>query len=398
MVRLFNNLITIAVCFCIFFTMFTPMRVFVKGGQPFSYLIPIVLIFIFDKLFMRKEAIASIIVVLIIILLHYLGVGYFEHYVTDCLTLLFGVFAFEHYFVSRDNRYATWVLITEFLTLFILIVMSIPLFIESPNLTRMIFKAAEDSNIEIEYYWCISYRTVHELPVLSIPVFVLFHNAKKKIVKVLSLICIVLMAVVMFYASSTTSLILMMMVYVIMFSYNRRKTIKNNVLKMCLITLFALPFMSEAIIVGMIDNVILPIVEGSSISNKMYDIKSYMLTGESGGSTMEGRENVINISINSIMSNPLFPEYDNNKIGQHSYLMDYLAAMGLILFIPFCMCIYYRYKRPLRFIPHMKFYYIVATFVFLLLASIKNFFIFIPAMFIVPLFLIQMEDEIINLI
>lgn len=392
MVRFFNKLITIAVCASIFFTMFTPMRAVVKGGQAFSYLIPVVLIFLFDKLILRKEAMASIVVVLIIVFLHFLGVGYFENYIPDCLALLFGVFAFEHYFITRDQKYATWVLVTEFLTLFILIVMSIPLFIESPNLTRMIFKAAEDSNMEIEYYRSISYRTVHELPVLSIPVFVLFHNAKKKIVKVLSLICLVLMAVVMFYASSTTSLILMMMVYVIMFSYNRRKTIKNNVLKMCLITLFALPFTSETVIVGMIDNVLMPVVEGSSISNKLTDFKSYIMTGETEG-TIEAREEVYNLTFNSILSNPLFPEFDNNMIGQHSYLMDYLAAMGLILFIPFCMCIYYRYKRPLRFIPHMKFYYIVATFVFLLLASIKNFFIFIPAMFIVPLFLIQMENK-----
>ena len=208
MVRFFNKLITIAVCASIFFTMFTPMRAVVKGGQAFSYLIPVVLIFLFDKLILRKEAMASIVVVLIIVFLHFLGVGYFENYIPDCLVLLFGVFAFEHYFITRDQKYATWVLITEFVTLFVLIVMSIPQFIASPNLTRMIYKAAEDTTIDFEYYWCISYRTVHELPVLSIPIFALLHNTKKKIIKVLSLICLVLMAVVMFYASSTTSLIL----------------------------------------------------------------------------------------------------------------------------------------------------------------------------------------------
>lgn len=396
MSRFFNNIITIAVCACIFFTMFTPMRVLVKVSQPISYLIPVVLIFIFDKLFLRKEAIASIIVVLIIIFLHYLGVGYFEHYIADCMTILFGVFAFEHYFITRDKRYATWVLTTEFVTLFVLIVMSIPQFMASPNLTRMIFKAGEDTTIDFEYYWCISYRTVHELPVLSIPVFTLFHMAQKKLIKVLSLICLVLMAVVMFYASSTTSLILLAAVYFIMFSYNKRATIRHNIVKMSLIIMFVLPFLSETVIVGIIDNVLLPVVEGSSISNKVYDFRTYILTGESENTTLDGRVNFHSISIESIMSNPLFPEYDDKKIGQHSYLLDYLAAMGLILFIPFCMCIYYRYKRPLRYIPHMKFYHIVGTFFFLFLAFFKHFFIFIPAMFIVPLFLIQMENKKIN--
>lgn len=372
--------------------MFTPMRTIVSGGKAFSYLIPVVLIFIFDKLFLRKQTLVSIFVVLIITFLHNLGVGYFENYIPNCMTLLFGVFALEHYFVTRDNSYATWVLITEFVTLFIMIAISIPLFITQPNLTRMIFKAAEDSTIDFEYYWCISYGTIHELPVLSIPIFALYQNSKKRIIKVLALTCLALMFFVMIYSSSTTSLMLLVAVYIIMLFYNKKQAMSQNIVKLVLIMLLVLPFMSENVILGIIDKYMLPVFEGSSISNKLNDYKYYIITGETDGS-MGAREDKYNITLNSITSNPLLPEFDDNCIGQHSYLMDHLAAMGLFLFIPFCIFLYTRYKRPLRFIPHMKFYYIIATFVFLLLASIKNFFIFIPAMFIVPLLLIQMENK-----
>jgi hypothetical protein len=153
--------------------------------------------------------------------------------------------------------------------------------------------------------------------------------------------------------------------------------------------------MNENVILGIIDDSLMPIFEGSSISNKLEDYKFYILTGETEGN-LEARADVYNLTVNSILSNPFLPEFDNNNIGQHSYLLDSLAAMGLFLFIPFGMLIYISYKRPIKYIYHERFYHIVATIFFLLLASFKNFFIFIPTMFIVPLFLILVENKKLN--
>lgn len=387
-----NNIITVLVCFALFFSMFTPMRALVKGGQAVSYFVPVVFILVFDQLIFRKQVLISLLVVFWILILRFWGVEYFENSLPECMTLLFGVLAFEHYSVTRDKSYATWVLITVFVTLFILIVISIPQFILQPNLTRMIYKAGEDSTIDFEYYWCISYRTAHELPVLSVPLFAIFHNTQKRVIKILALVCLVLMFVVIVYASSTTSLILMAAVYIIMFSYNKKKTITENLIKLGLITLLILPFMSKSFTIGVIDNYIQPVFEGSSISYKISDMRMFLLTGRSEGG-IEAREEVHEETINSILSNPLLPEFDNNKIGQHSYLLDYLAAMGLFLFIPFIVLLYNGYKQTLKMIPHEKYYYTVSTLFFLLLATLKNFFVFIPAMFIVPLFLIQIENN-----
>lgn len=371
------------------------MRALVQGGQALTYLIPVVLIFIFDKLFIRRQVISALIVVFLIVLLHFIGVGYFEFYIPECLYLLFGVFALEHYYISKDESYLKWVLAVEYITLFILIIISIPQFILSPNLTRMLLNAAEDPTVEFEYFWCISYRTVHELPVLSIPLFAVFKTVKNKLIKILSIVGLGLMFVVMVYASSTTSLLLMVAIYLFFIAYNKKKTLKQNVIKISLLFLLVLPFLNKSFTVGVIDKVVLPVFEGSSTSQRIEEIRYFILTGEKQGD-MDSRENLYQVTINSILSNPLFPELEQKNIGEHSFLLDHLAAMGLFLFIPYIVFLYNSYRRAIRYIPHEKPYQIVATVAFLLLASFKNFFVFTTAMFIVPLFLILLEKKVYN--
>ena len=389
---LINTIITITVCFSIFFTTFTPVKAFVSGGQTLSFLIPVVLIFMFDKLFLRKEIISTLVVVILIVFLHFLGVGYFENYLPECLYLLFTVFSLEHYLVTREKSYAKWVLLTEYGILFILIIISIPQFILQPNLTRILNQAAEDPTIEFDYYWCISYRTVHELPILSVSLFALFFTSNKRLWKILAIVGLALMLVVMVYASSATSLLLMLVIYVFFLFYNKRKTIIQNLTKGALLLLLFTPFLSTTFTIGVIDNVVMPVFEGSSTSQRIEEIRYYIKTGETEGD-MDTRDMHYQTTINSIISNPILPEFDNRKIGQHSFLLDHLAAMGLLLFVPYFIFFYDRYKRAKQYLHVGKPFQIVASSAFVLLAVFKNYFVFTSAMFIVPLFLIQTENN-----
>lgn len=377
-----NKIITLFVCLALFFNLFTPIRAFVSGGVALSMLIPVVLMFFFDKLFARKQIISVTIVVMIYLLLSYMGVEYFSGAIPKCIVLLFAVFSLEHYFISKDKLYAKFVVATVYLTLFFLIIVSIPQFILIPNLTRMMLLSAEDPSIELQYYWAISYETVHNLPVLSIPLFGCINMLNKRW-KMFGVIGLVLIMVVMVLASSATSLILLVITYLFFILYNSKKTLSSNILKFAVVGLLFIPIMSTSVQLSIL-NTIQPVFEGSNTSAKIDEIKFYIMYGNTSGD-MEAREDVYQKTIDGIVSNPLFPETNNNKIGLHSYLLDHFSAMGLFLFIPFAWFLFSRFKRINIKLPHSQLYTTTSFVSLIILATFKNFFVITSSLFIVPL-------------
>lgn len=385
-----KKIITLFVCYSIFFSLFTPIKAYVSGGEALSMLIPTVLIFFYDKMFVRKQTLGVAIVVLIYFLLSYMGVEYFSGVIPKCIILLFTVFGLEHFFVTKDTRYAKMVIATVYITLFILIIASIPQFILLPNLTRMMNQAAEDPTIDLQYYWTISYETIHFLPVLSIPLFACYGMLRKW-GKVLAIIGLALIMVVMVLASSTTSLILLVITYLFFIVYNRKKTLSSNIVRFAVIGVLLAPVMSTTVQLAILDG-IQPIFEGSNTSKKIDEIKIYVAYGDTSGD-MEARGDKYQTTIDGILSNPLLPEMNNNKIGQHSYLLDHLSAMGLFFFIPFAWFLYSRYKRIYTRLPYSRLYTTTAFVSLILLAAFKNFFAISSALFIVPLAMVLIENN-----
>ena len=311
-----------------------------------------------------------------------MGVEYFSGAIPKCIVLLFAVFSLEHYFISKDKLYAKFVVATVYLTLFFLIIVSIPQFILIPNLTRMMLLSAEDPSIELQYYWAISYETVHNLPVLSIPLFGCINMLNKRW-KMFGVIGLVLIMVVMVLASSATSLILLVITYLFFILYNSKKTLSSNIFKFAVVGLLFIPIMSTSVQLSIL-NTIQPVFEGSNTSAKIDEIKFYIMYGNTSGD-MEAREDVYQKTIDGIVSNPLFPETNNNKIGLHSYLLDHFSAMGLFLFIPFAWFLFSRFKRINIKLPHSQLYTTTSFVSLIILATFKNFFVITSSLFIVPL-------------
>lgn len=388
-----KKIITLLVCFSLFFNLFTPIKAYVSGGESLTMLIPIVLIFFYDKMFARKQVIGVSIVVLIYFFLSLIGVEYFKVVIPKSLVLLFTVFGLEHFFVTRDIWYVRMVIATVYFSLLILILASIPQFILLPNLTRMMNQAADDPSIDFHYYWTISYETVHFLPVLSIPLFAGLRILKRW-GKIIALVGLILMMVVMVLASSTTSLILLVLTYLFFIFYNSKNTFSTNIVKFAVLGVLFAPVLNTSVQLSILDAV-QPIFEGSNTSKKIDEIKIYVAYGNTTGD-MEARESIYQKTIDGIISNPLFPEKSNSRIGQHSYLLDHLSAMGLFLFIPFALFLFGRFRRILKLLPNFRLYTTTAFVSFIILASFKNIFAITSTLFIVPLAMVLLDNQFYN--
>ena len=213
----------------------------------------------------------------------------------------------------------------------------------------------------------------------------------KKWGKLLAILGLVLIMVLMVLASSTTSLILLVLTYLFFIVYNNKKSLSLNIVRFAVIGVLLAPMMSSTVQLSIL-NAVQTFFEGSNTSKKIDEIKYYIAYGETSGD-MGAREDEYKKTIDNIISNPLLPEVDLNKIGQHSYLLDHISAMGLILFIPFVWFIFGRYRRIYLKLPHSRLYTTTSLVSLIILAAFKNFFVIISALFIVPLAMVLIENN-----
>lgn len=387
-----NKIITFLVCFSFFFSIFNPLRAVIHGGDALTMLVPSLIIFVVLNMYLRIRTYLFIFVALIIALLGQNGVAYFENWIPKVIALAFGYFGLEYYLLTEDEFYAKWVLRTTYLTLLLMVAISLPQFIAMPNLTRMMNEASKDPTLEFEYYWAISYKTAHIIPTMSIPLFASFISEKNKWKKSMYGIGIGLLSAIMVFADATTPLIIMVAILSFYWFYNSHHTLNRNILKFLSVALVTLLFISTNPIVLFLSTV-QPIFKGSSTYNKIDEMVYYSESGQTSGD-MEGREERYQVSLNSIIDNPFLPEPDINNVGKHSHILDYIAAMGIILFIPYALLLYERYKRPLSYLNELRPHFNLAFLSFLILAISKNYFIFATACFLVPMYLIRLETKI----
>lgn len=386
-----NKIITLFVCFAFFFCTFTPIQAFVQGGQAISMLIPSILIFFLDKVYKERVVFLLIAVLSIVIIMGVTGVSYFENWVGYSVLLTFSIMGLEHFMIKRDHFYLKWVIISFYSTLIILALISIPQFILIPGLARMMVEANDDPSVGLNYYWSISYQTIHAIPILTIPLIAQYNSEKGVWKKCFLLLVILSLIVVMFLADATTSLIMMVATIVFFVLYNKKRSIKDNLVRIAIISVLALPIFSKQGL-SVVLHTIQPIFQGTSNYKKVDELILFAESGDTSGD-MEGREELYNVTLKTIGDNPLFPSLGSNAVGGHSYMLDHFAVFGFFLFIPFALLIYNRYRRPLKLLGNYKIYYIVSFASLIFLSIFKNFFIIDSGFVIVPLFLIWLNDR-----
>ena len=382
-----KKIITVLTAIAIVFQIFTPLRLYFEGGRSLAMLIPSVLIVVYDGLFSRRSFWPMFFFILTCLLIMLAGSEYFDF--PYLINFFFAYTCLEHFLVRRDLFYAKIVLWALYGSLMVLISTSLPLFISMPNLSRLMIDAEENGVMQPIMYWTIDYPTIHALPIYSIPLFFFFKEGKAWI-KLFMLFFIVAIFVLMFYADATTALILNIIVYAVLLLYRPNLSIRKNITRLCGLVVILLFALNKSVVVEIL-SMVQPLFEGSSTYKKIDEI-ILMITGLGTTGDIEGREDRLQISLNSFASNPLFPTLDVNQIGNHNVLFDHIVAMGLIPGITFISFLIERIWRPLRYLNQItKPYYLLGVLAMLVMGLAKNFFLLLPACTIVPMLLIAYE-------
>ncbi len=389
-----KKIITLLTSAAIFFDLFSPLRLYFEGGKALMILLPVLLIILYDRLFIRKYFLPVALYVIVCFILLACGNEYFQ--LPYLIQVLFAFSCFEHFLITRDKAFAKIVLLTIFLTIFVTIVVSIPLFISMPNLSRIMNHAEEEGVVEPILFWTIQYPTIHALPVYSIPLFYIIKEGKGKIIRLLSLVYVIAIFIIMFFADATTALIVNLIVYAILLLYNSKLTPKANLGRLVVLGIVLLILLNKTIVIGAL-KIVQPIFEGSSTYKKIDEI-ILSLSGHGTEGDLEAREDLFNRSVDSFISNPLLPEMNINNIGGHNFLFDQIVAMGIIPGITFIWFLLDRIKRPFRYLSsRTKPYYYMSLLVLLLMGFTKNFFLLLPTCCIAPMVFILGEWNVIKI-
>lgn len=385
-----KKIITLLSVAAIVFDIFTPLRLYFEGGKALMMLMPTVVILLNDRLFVKKTFLPIGLYVATCLLLMVMGSEYFS--IPQLINYLFAYACFEHFIVTRDQQFAKVVLSSVYITLMVMVAISIPLFISMPNLSRLMLEAEENGVTESIMFWTIQYQTIHSLPVYSIPLCYLAKTANSHILRFISILSALAVFILMFFADATTALLLTIGIYGALLLYNTRKTVKHNIIKLGIAVIVLLIFLNKTILIGVL-RASQFIFVGSSTYKKI-DEMVLSLSGQVVSGDIESREDLLNKSLNSFWTNPLFPEMNMNNIGQHNFLIDQIVAMGLIPGISFILFLVERIKRPAIYMStQTKPFYWLCVIVLLVMGLSKNFFLIFPTCCVAPMMFIFFDNK-----
>ena len=131
----------------------------------------------------------------------------------------------------------------------------------------------------------------------------------------------------------------------------------------------------------------------SLLEIKRMDIEESIMYGEGQGGVAE-RQSLYKTSFDTFLENPIMG-VNEKKYGGHSALLDRLAVLGLLGFIPLCLILYRTYTFTLRFLTiDSRVYYKMGFLMGIIMMLAKNMFgwaLLFSMFFLLPILLILQD-------
>lgn len=235
---------------------------------------------------------------------------------------------------SKKIRNLLWVSIFSFT-----ICVAITSYISTidPMAIRLTFRYAEEGDAaEADLYrsmGIMSYGLAHAISVISVGFSALFCYSNKRWLRIISICLWLLIIKLQFDFTITTALLLSVLgsLIIIVNKFAKGKTLVTLTVLMVLGMLFlSMGLASE----------ILGFAEGANLQIFLkLDDFFFSLESGSGQGQMDYRDELYSVSFNTFLSNPIFGwGVDNGSrrvIGEHSFLLDYLAYYGIFALLYF---------------------------------------------------------------
>ena len=361
------------------FLLFTQLRaLFPLINGMIVMLVGCLIVAYFSKDLFKEKAFIWLLPYFLVVFMNYIsGDLYFDSYgdVFQEVAFLFFASSITYYSFRKTKVFFSNVLIS--LVLLIIIYYSISsLLIEqtSPGIIRetvYMSNLGETKELQLLYLQgLINYQLPHALPIL-IPPLVMNVREKnnKKYRKMFCLFALVSIAIIVYISNAATALFLSSLILLLSLVV-RNDSMKNNATRLFLTMIVAIPLLYNA------DVILEPLMRlfSSTDDSLYYDkIESLLKSSESGTATgsLASREAKYDITLTQIGENFLLGTNENT--GGHSALIDRLACLGIVGWIPYLCFLYYQIIITRKYINRnsLAYYYLGLTAAIIMLVS-KN--------------------------
>lgn len=370
--------------YILIFLLITASFPLIAGWIPFFQKMWIVLFFLFFTFFVSVKQIYKF--KSVVYLLIYFVVLFINVQTGDTLIPSIPIALVEVFFLylpcaitlwclnNQDKSFMKKVLFSSFFMYLIECICSFLIIKTQPGIIRFLYSFADNEGgrgFMYSYYrlGLLDYSMAHAIPILIPP---LFYAYKKQLgtVKYFIAFCIGMCVFLCWLSDSTTALMIVILVFFLS-GVTDMTGLLSNVKKISVVLLLTTPvILSDEIQLKILDSAE-KILGTESVFAEKIDEFRYSINNEDMTGDMQGRVDRYNKSICYFVENPIMGT--NEKPGNHAAILDRLAVLGLIGFIPLVLYFVSIIKEYALFLPKESLpFYIEGLFAGFLMLTTKG--------------------------
>lgn len=226
----------------------------------------------------------------------------------------------------------------------------------------------------MSYFYSIglsNYQFPHALPFIIPAIVVAIKEIRKSKIR-LVFIMLLLSCLVLTYISSSTGALILAIFSLIASLIVNTSTVRKNIRRIALVSVIILPFAySLQLQLGVLKMI------GTVVNNEsLYQEKIAELISVASGTTDSSNDITIRgelrqKTLESFLESPIWGT--NKNVGHHNMLLDCLAVLGVIGFIPLMMLLIYHIRFVRQYVaPNYQTYYLIGSATFLLMMFTKS--------------------------
>lgn len=296
---------------------------------------------------------------------------------------------------DSGTSFSKWLFRVTWLFLLIELVSSFIVLETQPGIIRGMHAMARDES-DPAYMFAfyrlglLDYSMAHAIPILIPPLICYFKEGSTR-TKILCSLLIAMCFFLTWIAESTTAIMLTILMIVLGLWVNTKASFGKNTRIIGFMVILSIVVMSsDTIMMGLLDTASYLVGDESSQTDKIDELRMSLVEGQTTGD-LGSRMDLYQTSIKQFLGSPIIGT--NLQPGRHSSLLDKLATLGLVGFIPLALFFWYYLKSIWKSIrPQRRIYYlecVTAAFLMLLFKGMWVWPIFLFLFMVTPSMLMQ---------
>ena len=370
----------IPIIFCVYLS-FTQLKVFLPFINSLVIMaLGLIISLLYYRDFYKQAYIRWIIVYAIVLVINNLFGDYYFELITnvaeEICVLLFPA-ALSFFIISRRKYTVATILVYAF---FLLIVYSAvaSFFVDTifPDAIRTtVYLSNNEETDALNLYYSmglVTYRFCHALPIIIPALIYAFLRSKRGILfRTMAFLTLVALLFIVYLSNATTALLLALLALVTSLLVSEKSS-QTTILRLAVVTVVFIPFLiSSDLLIDSLEFVGSLFTDNTnSYVERLEDIRTMGETGKATGD-LGGRMDKYSISM-SILEGSILIGSDM-QTGEHSAILDRLACLGLIGWIPYIIYIIKNTLKQNKLLPKkVSAYYIIGASTAILMLLSKN--------------------------